>query len=53
VSDWEADPALSTAVDEAVAGIADLDGVPLTEHVVRFDAVHRALTDALSAIDGA
>jgi hypothetical protein len=41
------------AVNDAVARTADLDGVPVAEHVARFDAVHRALTDALSAIDGA
>ncbi len=39
-------------VGAAMAGIADLDGVPLAEHVARFDTVHRALADALSAIDG-
>lgn len=40
-------------VDEALAGIADLDRVPVAAHVARFDSVHRALSDALSAIDGA
>ena len=49
VADSDLDPAL----DDAVAGIADLDDVPVAEHVARFDAVHQALADALSAIDGA
>ena len=60
MSDWDAHPAPESvhgvatdgAVDAALAGIADLDGVPLAEHVARFDAVHRTLADALSAIDG-
>ena len=42
-----------TAVDDAVARTAELDDLPVAEHVARFDAVHRALTEALSAIDGA
>jgi hypothetical protein len=47
------DDTSATAVDEAMAGIADLDQIPVADHVARFDAVHRALADALSAIDGA
>jgi hypothetical protein len=43
----------TAAVQDAVAGTADLEDVPVAEHVARFDAVHRALADALSAIDGA
>ncbi|OZM70870.1 hypothetical protein CFN78_23475 [Amycolatopsis antarctica] len=38
-------------VDEAVAGLGDLDNLPLAEHVERFDAVHTELTVALSSID--
>lgn len=41
------------AVADALARTADLDDVPVMEHVARFDAVHVALSDALSAIDGA
>jgi hypothetical protein len=48
-----ADEDLDPAVERAVAGIAELDEVPVAEHVERFDDVHRALTEALSAIDGA
>lgn len=47
-----ADSDLDPAVEHAVAAIADLDDVPVAEHVARFDAVHRALASALSAIDG-
>ena len=39
-------------VQDVLAGIADLDEVPVADHVARFDAVHRALADALAAIDG-
>ena len=38
-------------IDEAMAGLEDLDRVPLAEHVERFDAVHTELTFALSSID--
>ncbi len=38
-------------IDDAVAGLADLDALPLAEHVERFDAVHTELTAALSSID--
>lgn|GEM_PF-3832491 len=48
-----ADSDLNAAIDDAVAATSDLDGVPVAEHVARFDTVHRALSDALSAIDGA
>ena len=44
-----ADPA--AAIEEAVAGLDELDDLPLTEHVARFDAVHVALNVALSTID--
>lgn len=53
MSELSAGAAPSTGVDAALAAIADLDGLPLAEHVVRFDEVHRVLTDALSSIDGA
>ncbi|WP_198943038.1 hypothetical protein [Actinophytocola xanthii] len=39
------------AIDDALARTESLDGVPLAEHVGRFDAVHGALNDALSRID--
>jgi hypothetical protein len=48
-----AEPDLDAAVERAIAGLADLADVPVAEHVARFDAVHQALAEALSAIDGA
>jgi hypothetical protein len=47
-----ADSDLNPDVEHALAAIADLDDVPVAEHVARFDAVHRALAGMLSAIDG-
>lgn len=38
-------------VEQAVRRLSDLDGLPITEHVARFEATHAALTDALSSID--
>jgi len=37
---------------EALAATEDLASVPVAEHVARFEAVHGALSDALSSIDG-
>lgn len=50
MADTEVD---TSAVRDAVAATEGLDDVPVAEHVARFDDVHRALSDALSAIDGA
>ena len=36
----------------AVVVTEDLESVPVAEHVARFEAVHGALSDALSTIDG-
>lgn len=38
-------------IEDAVAGLDNLDRIPLSEHVERFDAVHTELTVALSSID--
>ncbi|MDT8915360.1 hypothetical protein [Amycolatopsis sp. PS_44_ISF1] len=38
-------------IGEAVAGLDELNALPLTEHVDRFEAVHTELTVALSSID--
>lgn len=38
-------------VQQAERRLADLDALPITEHVARFEATHAALTDALSSID--
>jgi hypothetical protein len=40
------------AAAEALAATEDLASVPVAEHVARFEAVHGALSDALSTIDG-
>lgn len=42
------DPA-HAAVAAAMAGLDDLDGRPLAEHVAAFEQVHAALGDALAA----
>ena len=41
----------TAAIEDAVAGLDELDGLPVAEHVARFDAVHVALNVALSTID--
>jgi hypothetical protein len=41
----------AAAIEEAVADLDELDGLPVAEHVARFDAVHVALNVALSTID--
>ncbi|MET0132377.1 MAG: hypothetical protein ABW215_02165 [Kibdelosporangium sp.] len=43
------DPA--AAIDAALTGLDGLDQLEPVEHVGRFDAVHSALTEALSSID--
>ena len=43
--------AAERAIDAALAGLDGLDQLEPVEHVGRFDAVHTALTDALSSID--
>jgi hypothetical protein len=44
-------PEPGAAIDAALAGLDGLDQLEPAEHVGRFDAVHSALTDALSSID--
>lgn len=36
------------AISAALAGLDDVRRLPVSEHVERFEAVHAALTDALS-----
>jgi hypothetical protein len=51
---WEAPPPTGVdAVDEAVAELSRLDGLPIGEHVAVYDAAHRKLQDALADLDGA
>jgi len=42
---------LAQATSDALAATEDLASVPVSEHVARFEAVHSALSDALSTID--
>ena len=39
------------AAEAAVARLADLPSRPVAEHVEEYEAVHRALQDALATID--
>ncbi len=49
-----ADSAASTvaAVQASVADLDQLDDLPVTDHVARYDALHGTLSEALAAIDG-
>lgn len=40
-----------TRIATALEGLQDLDELPVVDHVTRFNAVHDALTAALSSID--
>lgn len=40
------------AIDAALAGLDELDELPVAEHVARFDEVHDTLARALATIDG-
>jgi hypothetical protein len=39
------------AVDEALGRLAELDGLPVREHVAVLDAVHAALQDRLADVE--
>lgn len=39
------------AVDAALAGLDDLDALPVADHATRFAALHDELTAALAGID--
>jgi hypothetical protein len=41
----------TVAINEGMARLAELDTLDVSEHPARFEAVHSALTDALSAVD--
>ena len=47
------EPGTPSPVEEALAVLDGLDERPLGEHVEAFDAVHRALQDALATLDEA
>jgi hypothetical protein len=44
-------PAPDGGIDGGIAGLDDLDAVPVTEHVARFHALHESLSAALAGID--
>ncbi len=44
-------PASVGDIEDVLAGLDDLDDVPVAEHVARFHALHEALTAALAGID--
>jgi hypothetical protein len=47
-------PNRDTVIDQVTQAVDRLDGLdalPITEHVTRFEAIHAALTEALSSID--
>jgi len=49
------DESVPEEVARLAAGVAALDelaGLPVPEHVARYEAVHGELSDALSSIDG-
>ncbi|WP_114452827.1 hypothetical protein [Halopolyspora algeriensis] len=39
------------AIEQALARLDNLADIPVSEHVERFDAVHTALTEALSTAE--
>ena len=45
-------PAEVGALAGSVAALDQLAGLPVAEHVARYDALHGELSDALAAIDG-
>jgi hypothetical protein len=44
--------ALAPELRAAADSLADLDEAPLTEHIERYQQIHRGLQDALSGIEG-
>ncbi|MGH3797867.1 MAG: hypothetical protein ACRDSP_23615 [Pseudonocardiaceae bacterium] len=44
-------PPSDAGITCALEGLQDLDELPVVDHVARFNAVHEALTAALSSID--
>ncbi|MGH3886438.1 MAG: hypothetical protein ACRDSZ_07685 [Pseudonocardiaceae bacterium] len=44
-------PPSETGLTDALTGLRDLEELPTSDHVARFNAVHDSLTAALSSID--
>jgi hypothetical protein len=47
-----AEPEVAGALAGSAAALEELDGLPVAEHVARYDALHGELSEALAAIDG-
>ena len=45
-------PTVVGALAPSAAALEELDSLPVTEHVARYDAMHGELSEALAAIDG-
>jgi hypothetical protein len=48
----DAAPAVVGELAAAAAALGELDGLPVADHVARYDALHGELSEALAAIDG-
>jgi len=46
------EPEVVEALAAAAAALDQLDGLPVADHVARYDALHGELSDALATIDG-
>ena len=42
---------LTESLGESAAGLDELEGLPVGEHIERYDELHAQLQDALSSID--
>ena len=49
--DRDIDGDIDGDIEDVLAGLDDLDAVPVIEHVARFHALHGSLTAALAGID--
>jgi hypothetical protein len=47
------EPTGVASVDAAIDELAQLDGLPTSEHAAVYDGLHRQLQDALADLDGA
>ena len=43
---------VTAAVRDSVTELDQLDDLPVSDHVARYDALHGTLSEALAAIDG-
>jgi hypothetical protein len=45
-------PEVVGRLEASAVALEELAGLPVTEHVARYDALHGELSEALAAIDG-